>query len=43
MNPVLAIGLVLLGAKLIAAARPLWWRWTVWLAAALACKRIEAA
>lgn len=38
-----AIDMVLLAVKLGAEKRPVWWRWTVWLAGAITCKRIEAA
>ena len=39
----LAIDTVLLAAKIAGAERVAWWRWTVWMAAAITIRRIEAA
>lgn len=38
-----AIGIVHLGSKIRATALHGWWRWTVYLAAGIACRRIEEA
>ncbi len=36
-----AMGVVVLYAGIAEVKRPPWWRWSVWLAAAMACARIE--